>query len=246
MIQAVIYDLDDTLYDFYSISPIALEALSYEAQRRFGIEAAEFARVFNESFDGVLENMPQDLLALRETDEVGIAAMHSRTLRLNYTLERLHLPVLPHVVELYDVYWETILDHMQVEPHLIETLEGLKKRGIRIGIGTNMTARMQYRKAMRLGLAPYIDFMMTSDESIFDKPDSRFFTRTVEKAGCRPEECLFVGDNYLYDVLGARSAGLQALWYARLAKPWNHSYGPKEEETIRDHREILAWLERTM
>ena len=51
---------------------------------------------------------------------------------------------------------------------------------------------------------------------------------------------------YFAVMIGARAAGLQALWYARLAKPWNHSYGPKEEETIRDHREILAWLERTM
>ena len=35
----------------------------------------------------------------------------------------------------------------------------------------------------------------------------------MEKAGCRAEECLFVGDSLTKDVLGAMDAGLHGVWY---------------------------------
>ena len=191
--------------------------------------------------------MPEDILAL-EPDKVDVAAVHSRTLRLSYTLNTLGLPLFPHVLELYDLYWDYILEHMRREPHIEEVMQELKKRGIKIGIGTNMTARMQYRKLYELGLGPYLDFVTTSDESIFDKPDERFFQLVVRKAGCLPEECLFVGDNYRFDYGGAVKAGLNGLWYNRLEKPWNRVTEEEKAEAIRndvmitDHREVLKRL----
>ena len=216
MIKCVIYDLDDTLYDFNEVNPPAYR-------------------------------MPEDILAL-EPDKVDVAAVHSRTLRLSYTLNTLGLPLFPHVLELYDLYWNYILEHMRREPHIEEVMQELKKRGIKIGIGTNMTARMQYRKLYELGLGPYLDFVTTSDESIFDKPDERFFQLVVRKAGCLPEECLFVGDNYRFDYGGAVKAGLNGLWYNRLEKPWNRVTEEEKAEAIRndvmitDHREVLNRL----
>ena len=152
------------------------------------------------------------------------------------------------MLELYDLYWDYILEHMRREPHIEEVMQELKKRGIKIGIGTNMTARMQYRKLYELGLGPYLDFVTTSDESIFDKPDERFFQLVVRKAGCLPEECLFVGDNYRFDYGGAVKAGLNGLWYNRLEKPWNRVTEEEKAEAIRndvmitDHREVLNRL----
>lgn len=240
MIKSVIYDLDDTLYNFVKANEYAYGRLLDEAVRRFGVSREAFKKAFDDTYWSVRDAMPADILALIP-DGAGVAAMHSRTLRLDKTLTALGLPILPHAVELYDFYWESLLDVMQPEPHVVETIAELKKRGYRIGIGTNMTSRIQYRKLIKLGLAPYVDFIVVSEESFVDKPDPRFFRKVLEKAGCRPEECLFVGDNHELDYLGARACGMHSLWYARLDKPWNPEGA--EGDTIRDHQEIFDHLQ---
>ena len=248
MIKCVIYDLDDTLYDFKVVNEPAFAKMCEEAERRFGISAEKFGEVFASAYRGIGDRMPEEILEL-EPAGVDVAPVHSRTLRINYTLEKLGLPLFPHVLDLYDIYWDYILEHMQKEPYIEEVMQELKRRGIRIGIGTNMTAHIQYHKVNGLGLGPYIDFMMTSDESIFDKPDERFFQMVVHKAGCAPEECLFVGDNYLYEYVGATKSGLNGLWYNRLEKPWNRVNEDLKQEAIRknvmitDHRQVLEYLE---
>ncbi|MCD7887241.1 MAG: HAD-IA family hydrolase, partial [Clostridiales bacterium] len=64
----------------------------------------------------------------------------------------------------------------------------------------------------RLGLLDALDFVVTSEEAGVEKPDPGLFLLCAEKAGCLPEECLFIGDNLKKDVLGAQNAGMEALW----------------------------------
>ena len=62
-------------------------------------------------------------------------------------------------------------------------MQKLKERGIRIGIGTDMTAHIQYRRLEFLNLSPYIDFIVTSEEAGVEKPTPHLFELCVEKAG---------------------------------------------------------------
>jgi putative hydrolase of the HAD superfamily len=41
-----------------------------------------------------------------------------------------------------------------------------------------------------------------------EKPDSRIFELALQKLGLPAERCVYVGDNYDRDVVGARRAGL--------------------------------------
>lgn len=247
MIHTIIYDLDDTLYDFHKLNKEADLKVKQEAERRFGIEPEEFGRVFATSYKAIGAYMPDDIHTLH-TPEVDLATVHSRTLRLSYTLEQFGIPPLPHTIDLYEIYWGHILDNMQPEENVLEAMTALKQRGVRIGIGSNMTSRIQYKKLIRLGLSSLIDFITVSEESLFDKPDPRFFARVLEKTECPPEECLFVGDNYRYDYLGAKACGMNALWYARREKPWNRLNEEQRREAaasgniLTDHLDILKYL----
>ena len=49
-------------------------------------------------------------------------------------------------MEMYHVYWDTILEVMEPEPGLVPLLSRLKARGIRLGVGSDMTAYIQYKK----------------------------------------------------------------------------------------------------
>ena len=54
--------------------------------------------------------------------------------------------------------------------------------GVRIGLGTDMTAYMQYEKLIRLGLMEYMDFIVSSEEAGTDKPGNAFFMLCARKA----------------------------------------------------------------
>ena len=98
-------------------------------------------------------------------------------------------------------------------------MQELKKRGIRIGIGTDMTAYVQYKKLSALGLYSYIDFIVTSEEAGAEKPDPHLFDICVEKTGFSANECAFIGDSLKKDVEGSTKCGLRGIWYTQGKEP---------------------------
>lgn len=200
MIKAVILDIDNTLYDYDAAHAIAFRALTDYAAERLGVGADDFAALHRE--------------AMRiQRERCGTcAAVHNRMIRYQILLEQLGRPFLP-AREMDVLYWETLMDSMRPFPGTLEGLARLKELGYTVGIGTNMTADRQYDKLERMGLGPFIDFMVTSEEINAEKPDARLFHCCAEKAGCESRECVFVGDNLNMDVYGALSAGMHAVWF---------------------------------
>ena len=210
MIKTVIFDLDDTMYDFDTPHKAAYEKMCTAAEKMLGVPAETFGKQYDASFDALRSRLGMDY---------DIGAVHSRILRFQYVLEQLHKPLFPYVLDLYHIYWGEILSHLVPEPGIEDALKALKEKGVKIGVGTNMTALIQYMKLNRLGFGNYLDFMVTSDESNCDKPGARFFELCVEKAGCKADECLYIGDSFYFDYEGATNAGLRALWYNRKNQP---------------------------
>ena len=143
----------------------------------------------------------------------NVAALHNRCIRYQVMLERRGIPLYPHVLKMNDLYWNRLLEAAEPSDGALDTIKALKGQGIRIGIGTDMTARVQFLKLETLGILSYVDFLVSSEEAGAEKPEQAFFARCVEKAGCGADECLFVGDNLTKDVLGAVDAGLHGVWY---------------------------------
>jgi putative hydrolase of the HAD superfamily len=90
---------------------------------------------------------------------------------------------------------------------VITTVKILKDRQLKLGVITN--ALKDVLAILRqLGLEPYLDFAVTSEEAKTDKPDPAIFLLALEKAGVMPSEAIHVGDQYDVDVVGARGAGI--------------------------------------
>jgi len=68
-----------------------------------------------------------------------------------------------------------------------------------------------------LGLDRYLDFVLPSGAVGVAKPNPTFFGMALDRAGVPPHEALMVGDSYRADVLGAWSAGMDAVWLDRHA-----------------------------
>lgn len=204
MIKAVIFDIDNTLYSYDENHIYGMEALAVYCRDSFGITTDEMQACYRKA-------------GRIMTDRIGTdtAAIHSRMLRMQCMLELLEQPLFPHARNMYHAYWDTFIQHIQSNPGILEFMKELKKRKIRIGIGTDMTAYVQYRKLEAIGVTPYIDFIVTSEEAGVEKPTPHLFELCVEKAGVPAGECAFIGDNLTKDVKGAWDNGLKGICYAK-------------------------------
>ena len=106
-----------------------------------------------------------------------------------------------------------MIDQIIPSPGIEELMKELKQRGIYIGIGSNMTSDVQYRKILKLGLGKYIDGIVTSEEAGEEKPHRKLFDLCVEKAGVMVEESIFIGDSIAHDVTGAQNIGMPVILY---------------------------------
>jgi putative hydrolase of the HAD superfamily len=110
---------------------------------------------------------------------------------------------------------ETLLDahaheHMwtRVDESTFEALDVLRASGYRLGVVSNADGRMP-ALLEQVGLAARFEFVIDSHLVGVTKPDPRIFSLAVERLGLPAAACIYVGDLYAVDVVGARSAGLR-------------------------------------
>ena len=96
------------------------------------------------------------------------------------------------------------------------------------------------------GLTPlneYFDFFVNASDVMARKPDKKIFRHFCEQLGVPPEQCLYVGDDPVYDVVGAREAGMQTVWVNRDSMmTWPDELAPAEAE-ISDLYQLLGLVE---
>ena len=97
-----------------------------------------------------------------------------------------------------------------VEPGTREALEGLLERGYRLAVISNADGRVE-ELIRSVGLHDLFEFVLDSEVVGVEKPDPRIFHEGTSRLGLDPGECLYVGDLYPVDVVGARNAGLEAV-----------------------------------
>lgn len=204
MIKAVFFDIDDTLYCFRDCHARGMAAITAYAEKRLGVAPEDFNRALKEAETEIYARLGFDN-----------SAIHNRQIRFQRALEILGLPIYPHTVTLYNIYWDTMISYAEPEPGLLDFIDRLKEMGIYIGIVTDMTTDIQWRKLAHLGIAPLVDGFVASETAGVEKPGHGVYELCRAGAGCAPEECLVIGDNPDKDMAGARGAGMEEAWYCR-------------------------------
>lgn len=204
MIKAVIFDIDETLYHFSGGHQYGMKAIESYAEETLHISAEQLRDAIAQA---------QKIMGTR----LGYdnPAFHNRQIRFQNALEYLNLPIYPHANKMYALYWGEVNGRAVPEPGLVELLKELKKRNVHLGIGSDMTSYIQNDKLEKMKIAEYFDAVVTSEEAGKDKPDRAIFELCIEKAKCKPEECLFIGDRIEKDYKGAIAAGMQAFCYGK-------------------------------
>lgn len=89
-----------------------------------------------------------------------------------------------------------------------------------IVIVSNGYCETQYLKLRKSGLDAYIAHCVFSEEAGVMKPDARIFDIAIERLqqqlpGLTRDEVVMIGDGYGSDIVGARAAGIDSIWFMR-------------------------------
>jgi len=99
---------------------------------------------------------------------------------------------------------------VRLAPGVRESLVRIARQ-YKLGLVTNGTGATQRAKLQALALDDLFDPVLISEEVGVRKPDVRIFELALAAWGLPPESVLFVGDDPISDILGAKAAGMRAL-----------------------------------
>ncbi len=99
-----------------------------------------------------------------------------------------------------------------VFPFTHDVLQYLKEK-YQLHIITNGFPDVQTIKMASAGIDVFFNEIVTSACINIQKPDKRIFLHALERAKCMAPESIMVGDNLQADVLGAKAAGLDQIFF---------------------------------
>lgn len=112
-------------------------------------------------------------------------------------------------------------DYIEISPAKTELIEGaievldyLKPR-YNLGLITNGFEEIQRCKVVLSGLQKYFKWIITSEEAGYLKPHSGIFEYALRITGATASGSLYIGDDPVADVYGARTAGIDQVLFNR-------------------------------
>lgn len=208
MIEAVLFDGDQTLWDFERVMREALTAIADELRVA---RPGAFADALS------WEDLERDRAVVGEEWEgVEYNLARLRVLGFARTLERLRAAEGGDdaadealTLELSDSYFAHRDRDPALFPDTVSCLEALRPR-YRLGLLSNGS-----RLPEKVGLDGYFESVVFAQDHRVAKPDKGIFEIVERELGVAPSRCVLVGDHPINDVLGAKRAGWSAVWIDR-------------------------------
>ena len=227
-----IFDLDDTIYNYMDPFANTIKELLaiddpdqcwelYQSYRRFS--------------DQVFPMSQSRTISLQEAGY----------LRTKLMAEFHHLdmdePTIRKFHETY-LYWQ---QHIVIQPLMKEIFGKLKQTDHKLAIITNGPGAHQERKIAALNLDEYFDphHIFISGHYGFDKPDHRIFDIAISRLQPKKDAVYYIGDNYHADVVGAKNAGLKAIWLKIRDYPEQPTKTIEADHTVASYQELKALVD---
>lgn len=199
-IKAISFDADRTLWDYEKSMRLSLLGTLKEL-RKLDPKSASVLDV-----DKMAEI--RDVVA-REFEGKGLSLKdirHESFRRALLDVGRGNNVLAAHLNSVYFKYREVSVDAYDDVSGALQVL----RKGHVLGMVSNGNTAPDV-----CGLSGMFSFVLLSDECGVCKPDAKIFLMALEKAGCRKDEFLHVGDSLADDVLGAVNVGVRSVWLNR-------------------------------
>ena len=203
MVHAVLFDLDDTLFDHAGCARDALAAVQ-ECDPALGAMTFDALERTHAEF---LEQLHTEVMLGRVPLE---AARRERFRRLLAASGAEATDAL--AARLAATYRDTYRESRRAVAGAAALLAAVKERA-RVGIVSNNLLDEQQEKLRTCALDLFVDTLVVSEEFGISKPDPEIFSVALERLACAPEDAVMVGDSWAADITGAHAAGIRAVWF---------------------------------
>lgn len=213
-IQAILFDLDNTLIDYLKFKQKAARAAAKEMVRQ-GLPTSEedaYNRIFavyqkrgieyGKTFYEVVVQFGLEVNAAEKIQQAGIIAHNKCKMRV-----------------------------LKPYPGVAEVLTQLRKNYL-LAIVSDAPRNKVWQRLVIAGLEDFFHVVVTTSDTQTQKPHPSSFQLALQKLGVAASECMFVGDNPGRDVRGAKALGMKTC----LAR-----YGLWDKETDKADYEITEF-----
>ena len=207
MPRAVLFDLDDTLFDHRRSARAALTQLHSLHGRGTDLDA------FERHHTRFLEIMHREVLAGR----VGLDEARRERFRRVFLAFGIALDD-ENVDAVASSYRTGYMSARRALDGAADLLRAVRPHA-RVGIVTNNLLEEQQDKLAYCGLAALVDELIASHDVGVSKPDRGIFDIALGRLGVDAVDAVMVGDSWANDIVGAVNAGIRAIWFNPDRKP---------------------------
>jgi HAD superfamily hydrolase (TIGR01549 family) len=233
-IKAVIFDLDDTLFDHRHSVRTALAAMQNKYDCFGGISLNDFEKLH-------IKLLNEIHLSKILTGEISLD--EGRAMRFEQAFRVLNVdPTTELRQEAADFYRQNYLISTRLKPGALKVLEEIKKK-YKTGIVTNNLIEEQNRKLQECKIEHLIDVMVTSEEVKITKPDPVIFNTVLGRLGSTPQEAVMIGDSWESDIMGAYNIGMKCIWVNTYEEIRDTNGIAVEIPSMEDKERILGLIE---
>ena len=189
MVKAVIFDIDNTLIDFYRMKKISIsEAIDAMIDAGLQINKKKAFKIIHDLFEDI--------------------GMDSHDLYQKFSKKLLgkidHKIIAAAIV----THKRVLGGFLHTYPGVIRSLIKLQERGLKLGVVSDAPKLRAYERLYGMRILDFFDIVVTHDDTHRYKPSRRPFEHALRLMKLKPQECIMLGDWIKGDVLGAQKMGM--------------------------------------
>lgn len=257
VIQAILFDLDETLILDHPVSLHALRSCAFYAASWYSLDIPRLVQTAEQISVRLWKSSP----VFDYTQRIGHSAgeglwaryevqTHPALKTLQEWAPSFRIAVWNEALAEQNIHDDALCEalahryfeerrlyprYLEIDP-LLKALSSYK-----LGIVTNGVPDLQREKLEGCGLLDRFQAVAISGELDIGKPQRGIFDHICKELDVEPSACVMVGDNPERDIAGAANAGMKSVWVERGFKP-KDPHHPADLE-VSNLLEMLPWLE---
>lgn len=212
-IKHIFFDLDNTLWDYRKNAEFTLKKLfkSFGIEEKHGISFDEFYAAYYEINDLLWEGFSAGTISREE--------IHQR--RFTETLAKLNIDDFEMGLEIEKRFMNEVAQSDYLVEGAEEVLHYLKGK-YRLHILSNGFKAITHQKINGCMIKDFVETITTSEDAGIAKPHPTAFQTALDQSDARPDNSLYIGDDWVADMVGATGFGMKAIYFNPLNEthPW--------------------------
>ena len=187
MFNYLLFDLDNTLYNYELCYKNALKHVIYYIHQKYNLNEYDLYTQF-EKIKKIFQNTI-----------INNASSHNKCIQFKKLCEHFHLP-LEEAICLYNLFIDEFDKNLVLYEIVEDFLHFCTSKNIKLYIVTNNLFYEQVCILKKLNILKYFDKIYSSEEFGLEKPDTKLFYSILQENNINKNEVAMIGDSYKMDI----------------------------------------------